>query len=71
MTLTDMMLMILGISGNSGIWEPLFQAVNEWDWPEAALHVFIFHLRCRRLYAFVSVSSAKDMQNELVYIYKL
>lgn len=33
MTLTDMMLMILEISYNLGIWEALFQTVNEWDWP--------------------------------------
>lgn len=40
MTLADMMLMILEISSNSGMWEALFQTVNEWDQPEA-LHMFI------------------------------
>lgn len=43
MTLADMMLMILEIRSDQGIWEPLFQTVNQPDVRCTHTHLFAAH----------------------------
>ena len=60
MTLADMMLMILEINSNSGIWEELFQTVWEGDRPEVCFtHAHLVALSCICVLLLLLLSAVK------------